>query len=498
MAYACVIHAPCPAEALATAVGKVTYQPERGKKLRATDAYCMAEAVRRNALLTDLCMRRFCWGVPGIQCLAGVLRTNTTLVHLSIQHAALTAEAVLCLCTALHGNRTLRTLDLHDNGARGRGGKAVAALVAANTALRVLDMSNNDMPRPAMRSLALALAGNTHLLSLNVSYNAAVGKRSGEGKCFGEALKKNTVLQALRIAANGFSASDVCALLTGLKENETLTALDLSSNTVGQDGQELLADLLTFHDHIVWLGLDATAVGPACEFLHALAAARTLSHVSLSHNSLGQEGAKRIARVLQTSPTLQRLDLTHTRLGYEGMQQVLHALAQNTYLYSLHLSVREDGYDTMNFIAEAMQCNRTLLKLRLHRVPPATIYLGCMLHGNRTLRSLYVLQTNLEQVACEALAEALQENTVLTYLHLGLDGRDLANRRPVDSRAPAVQQIEACIARNRCMRVNTHRLMNAAAAAVVRHHVSWEHEDGLPLCVTRHILAMQEFLLEKS
>ncbi|XP_050399775.2 uncharacterized protein LOC126817009 isoform X1 [Patella vulgata] len=122
--------------------------------------------------------------------------------------------------------------------------------------LQILDLSYNNMGPQAFRAVCLAMCSNITITSLNLADNrtdtdtsACIGKMVQENgtlqyldvsgnslgkdyfsRCVGPALKTNTSLT--RLKAQSIGIVDVNVLLEGLKENKTITELDLSSNQV--------------------------------------------------------------------------------------------------------------------------------------------------------------------------------------------------------------------------------------------------------------------------
>lgn len=62
----------------------------------------------------------------------------------------------------------------------------------------------------------------------------------------------------------------------------------------------------------------------------------TLVNIDLGHNSLGFEGAKRLARVLRDNNTLEYINIEWNKIGTEGLKCIVDALKDNK---DSHLSV---------------------------------------------------------------------------------------------------------------------------------------------------------------
>ena len=119
----------------------------------------------------------------------------------------------------------------------------------------------------------------------------------------GEALYTNRTLKSLKLRCHNMGAADVAVLTKMLRENNTLTSLNLNGSEMGD------------------------------EFVGALALAlhgqRTLMSLSLEHNRIGDDGAVALAVMLRENNTLTSLDLTMNMLGAAGHAALREALRAN-------------------------------------------------------------------------------------------------------------------------------------------------------------------------
>jgi hypothetical protein len=148
--------------------------------------------------------------------------------------------------------------------------KVVAEFVAVLTSL---DLSHNDLDENAGKVLASALRSTGVLTSLNLSANRLCGVYHERGERCGS-----------------YTATGISEICLALKNNACLTSLNLSWNM-----------LSGFRDN-----LQDSAVKAICELLTFNAA---LSWLDLSHNTLGAEGAEAIAAVLSSNTGVHMINL---------------------------------------------------------------------------------------------------------------------------------------------------------------------------------------------
>ena len=63
----------------------------------------------------------------------------------------------------------------------------------------------------------------------------------------------------------------------------------------------------------------------------------SLTELWLSGRSIGEDGARRLARAIPANSTLKKLVLTRNQLGEEGAKELVESLAHNTTIEALYL-----------------------------------------------------------------------------------------------------------------------------------------------------------------
>lgn len=111
--------------------------------------------------------------------------------------------------------------------------------------------------------------------------------------------KKDPTVTSLDLRGCQIDSAEVIILMAELKENPIITHLDLSLNKIGDEGAK------------------------------ALARNATITHLNLSYNEIGDEGVKALAR----NAAIKDLDLERNYIGDEGAK----ALARNTAITHLKL-----------------------------------------------------------------------------------------------------------------------------------------------------------------
>jgi Ran GTPase-activating protein (RanGAP) involved in mRNA processing and transport len=200
------------------------------------------------------------------------------------------------------------------------------------------------------------------------------------------------------LALIGCLNDDLITLFTHhLQMNRTLRYLDISGNSITDQGMHALSDLLTNSSSLV---------------IHAL---------NLSYNELTSNSCNPLTQILISNDRLNELFLDFNRLNDEGIYSLLYGLIYN---YTLHtLSLQGTGLTDMSagnigFVLKNQQ-NLTILDLSYNTIKDAGV--ACLAEGLASHPSLLTLKLNYNKITAkgaQALGKALCQNTQLIYLEL--------------------------------------------------------------------------------
>jgi Ran GTPase-activating protein (RanGAP) involved in mRNA processing and transport len=262
---------------------------------------------------------------------------------------------------------------------------------------------------------------DSSLTNLELSQNSI----DDEGvKALAVALKQNQTLTHLHLDFKKISDEGAKVLAVALEQNKTLIHLDLFRNNINVAGAKALADALKQNQTLTYFGLTFNNIGDrgAKALAVALDQNKTLTHLDLNSNYILHEGAKALATLLNYNKTLiHHLDLSKNKIGDEGAQALAIALVQNQTLTHLDLNSNYIGDEGAKVLAEALVQNQTLTHLDLN-----SNYIGDegakalaeALVQNQTLTHLDLNWNKIGDEGAKALAEALKQNQTLTHLRL--------------------------------------------------------------------------------
>ncbi|GJQ14896.1 hypothetical protein GpartN1_g6687.t1 [Galdieria partita] len=260
------------------------------------------------------------------------------------------------------------------------------------------------------------------------------GKIDSNGlKYLSEALKENHTLTELNIGANNITSEGAKYLSEALKANDTLTRLDIggntfSGNTITSEGAKYLSEALKENDTLTRLNLHNNNItSEVVQYLsEALKENHTLAKLDISRNNITSEGAKCLSEALKENQTLTELYIDVNNITSEGAKYLSEALKENDTLTRLDIGGNNITSEGAQYLSEALKENDTLTRLDIggNTFSGNTItsegaqYLSEALKENDTLTELNIAWNTITSEGAKYLSEALKENDTLTRLDI--------------------------------------------------------------------------------
>ncbi|CAG9465687.1 unnamed protein product [Pedinophyceae sp. YPF-701] len=174
----------------------------------------------------------------------------------------------------------------------------------------------------------------------------------------------------------GMRLPDCRSLARCLESCEALTCLSLSNNTLDDDGVRMLMSGMVDNLSVTHLDLSCNKI--ADRGVRALAKVLdsrcTITSLDLSDNVIHQEGGRALARALKQAPALTRLNLALNQIGDEGIRAISHVLQDAWGLTHLSLSANSGSNECVGELAALMQTNTVLriLDVSCNELGPAS------------------------------------------------------------------------------------------------------------------------------
>ncbi|KAM8880949.1 leucine-rich repeat-containing protein 34 [Synchiropus picturatus] len=200
--------------------------------------------------------------------------------------------------------------------------------------------------------------------------------------------------KALRLDDRG-----ALVLAAYLRNNGSVTGLDVSYNNITDEGARRVAELLK----------DGNCI---------------LKYLNLTFNCVEAAGAEALADHLKSNASLQVLQLSGNKVGNSGGMHLSRMLQVNQSLRELQLIACDLTVESINALAIVLKSNRTLLCLDVSRPllfsqqEEWLCHFSDMLAMNRTLLELHLGTAGVTDCGLEMLTVGLKVNRSLRYLDL--------------------------------------------------------------------------------
>lgn len=199
--------------------------------------------------------------------------------------------------------RNLRELNLSENRIGSKGTlKIFTSLQDPQVNLKTLDLGNNQLGDQSVKLLIQCLLNRCTLEHLDLRRNQIFHA----AKAVGELLRITTPLKSLNLSWNNIRGEPAQYLAKCMMENITLTHLDLSDNTLGNNG-------------------NADAELGAC-----LATNKSLKHLDVSNNHIHGKSVLIYVHGLQQNSALEMLVVRGNPIGSLGAEAILRSVSSGS------------------------------------------------------------------------------------------------------------------------------------------------------------------------
>ncbi|KAM9018971.1 dynein regulatory complex subunit 5 isoform 1-T4 [Ara ararauna] len=215
------------------------------------------------------------------------------------------------------------------------------------------------------------------------------------------AVKMCQSLKVFKLTQSKVDDEKTRLLVHNLLDHPCLVQLNLSHNLIGDKGARAIAKLIK-HSKLETLDLCNNQIHDlgAQALAQALAESSTLTSLNLRLNCVEDKGGEAIGHALLTNATLKSLHLGSNKLSEPTAALFSQVLAQNTTLTSINFSCNHLGLDGGKQMLEGLAGNKVLTEfdLRMAGVGQETEYLvHQILWANREAARLESLQQSREQ-----------------------------------------------------------------------------------------------------
>ena len=302
---------------------------------------------------------------------------------------------------------------LHDNFAI----KILGAL-ATNINIKSFDLSENIFGIDSAEAIRAFLETNSTLEELDISNNCVGGDGA---KIISSALCNNTVLKHFNIKHNNIRDEGAEAFSIYLAHNSTLKELNLSWNSISSKGISQIALSLTALHHTK-LSAEGSDYSISSHLQVDSKANTTLEVLNLSHNTIGNDGVKSLSLMLQNNSSLKTLNISYSELSDDEVTIIVDSVKGNTTLCNLDMAGNKIASAAK--IVELLQCNKHLSRLNLQQHDHWNFsafnldILSSIMHSNHSLKWLGLPRSSEEWQLNKVKAAINQSRSSMNISHI--------------------------------------------------------------------------------
>ncbi|KNC55750.1 leucine rich repeat containing 16 [Thecamonas trahens ATCC 50062] len=261
------------------------------------------------------------------------LTSRVRLVTLSLQN---TKADVRVLVSAMRELPSLESVNLSGNEIAFDAVQELVQFCASSQRLKVLGLSSCGLDGDTVQSILQALISNVSLPRLRIDISNNNLSFYGAQK-IADTIRAATNVHTLNISSNALTSEGIGVIVDAVISVSSLQALSLSNNlragTDAEEGAGHLARLLTAPTNIRVLqicGSRGGEMGDAIQTVFkALARNRSLWHLDISDNEMGDEGMEALCKALAKNASLQTLVWDGNDVGLDGWELFLSTLNEH-------------------------------------------------------------------------------------------------------------------------------------------------------------------------
>jgi hypothetical protein len=205
-----------------------------------------------------------------------------------------------------------------------------------------------DVGLHGITHMCQALTNNTSVTSvtsLTIHYPIDVTSI----RILGAFLETNTTIKTLVMKIYKTTFETVKVLFSFLKKNTTITHITLYNDSFGTKGAQILPWIIKSPLQSLDIG---NTIGNSCNkiFIDTLRNNTSLTYLNLKKNNIGDAGIVALSKMLKTNKTLLKIDLKGNGITNKSIEKILEMLAVNNTLTHMMLDknkITVDGFNNL-------------------------------------------------------------------------------------------------------------------------------------------------------
>ena len=281
----------------------------------------------------------------------------------------------------------------------------------------LLDFHDHELTRDRSCSLtASLLSSDLPIIALDMG---GAGYKISMDTTLSSSLHHSTTLKELYLNNFGLRPEHMPLLEQVLTNNNTLSVLDVSSNDIGPDGCQHLADVRNTSLSVLIMNSSHIGGDDADNIGRMLYHNKSIRSIDLGYNHIEDDGLKRLVEHLKSNTTLKRLDLTSNDITSIGAGYLKELFTRNSCtINDIGLDYNPLKNQGVDLILQSITCSMEWVRLEDTKMTSCNSALCIAFHKIKGIS--FTLPAN-----CDDLSDSLANTITLERLSLQ-DGSDAA------------------------------------------------------------------------
>ena len=335
---------------------------------------CNAEGLDKDRKITHFFVKNCTITQKAIELLASDILIHSKLTHLKISHCKLQETGLFNILTALEKTASLLAIDFSSVFMSDSVTSIICNIICKNLQLEELNLSECSLHSNGWTSILTALSRLSSLKSINLSnlnihhsmnHNVEHWQiiTHDQKMLLTSIISKNQRLEYINIA----NYKVIPQIMNSMSQLRSIKHLDISANKITQNVVGHVINAVGSNTNIEYLNMSSCCINKP-EILSALKGHKSLTHLNISHNPIGQctvpmstyftnfnlkhlnisfcklkkENFKHIAAYLEQLPNLKHLNISHNKMNRFSAKLIASAIVKNKSLE--HLDCSECGF----------------------------------------------------------------------------------------------------------------------------------------------------------
>ena len=289
--------------------------------------------------------------------LCKIVKAQCALFELNVYQCNLGAEGMKLLGMALEEVQVIKRVNIANNNLGPAGAIALGHYWINNSSIRELDLSNNGICTKVLKQLVAGLATNKTMVYLDLSSNKFGGDGAG---ILTQLVIQNQVLQEVRLINCGLQDSDGAILSEGLAKNKGIRTINLSDNLFAGDAALGLSKMFEINQSLEKISLFGNQLSDksGAVLVSGLKNNPSVTYIDIDYNALEINATQALSTVLLFNNALMTIKLGRNNVGELGGESLLNSLTHNKSVTKLELFGNQIPERLINRIEQKLARNQ--------------------------------------------------------------------------------------------------------------------------------------------